>query len=92
MPILKNQLTYFREKALDELFVKFVGRTEFNGHEISGRRRERQLCAARYYVAKNLHDSGFSYPKIGKVINRDHSSVMYLINNFKYKNLAEKYS
>jgi chromosomal replication initiation ATPase DnaA len=51
--------------------------------EILSRRRQRNIVDDRQRVAKFLYERGFSYPEIGKMMNRDHTSIMHLVKNRK---------
>ena len=44
----------------------------------SGKRSE-NLVRARKWIAKRLRRNGMSYPKIGKILNRSHTSIMSLL-------------
>lgn len=52
----------------------------FDAERLKTRWRIRELTIQRRIVAKALHDLGHSYTSIGAVMNRDHSSVMYMCN------------
>jgi chromosomal replication initiation ATPase DnaA len=41
--------------------------------------RDRRSTMARAEVARRLRDLGWSYPRIGAVLGRHHTSVMYLV-------------
>ncbi len=45
--------------------------------DVIGPVRSKKLVEARKKIASVLRGKGFSYPEIGAVINRDHSSVMF---------------
>lgn len=40
--------------------------------------RERQNTLIRQFVAFRLHNEGYSYSEIGKVMHRDHSTITHL--------------
>ena len=44
--------------------------------EITGRGVDPRLVAARAQVAEQLRARGWSYPRIGRLLGRDHSTVM----------------
>lgn len=50
-------------------------------NEILSRRMERYVVDQRRVVAKKLRDKGYSYPQIGKVMNKDHTSIMYMVDD-----------
>lgn len=50
--------------------------------ELQSNSRKRELVCARRVVAKILRDNSESLHSIGRVINRDHSTVAYLLKDF----------
>jgi len=50
-----------------------------------GRRREAPLVDERQRLAKLMRGLGYSYPAIGKAMNRDHTSIIHLVKNRKQK-------
>jgi chromosomal replication initiation ATPase DnaA len=47
--------------------------------EILGPRIRPDLIAARQAIVVALRNQGLSYPAIGRIMNRDHSSIMNLV-------------
>lgn len=45
--------------------------------ELMGSDRSRRLVRPRWHAYSALREAGFSYPVIGKIMNRDHSTVMH---------------
>lgn len=45
--------------------------------------REKYLVDKRKKIAKLLREIGYSYPQIGKMMNRDHSSIIHLVKERK---------
>lgn len=50
---------------------------------IRGKSRLREHVIVRWRIAKELREFGHSYPGIGRALNRDHSSVMQMLNGRK---------
>jgi predicted transcriptional regulator len=50
--------------------------------EFESRMRERRVVRARAMVARYLRARGWSYPRIGKFMGRDHSTVMSVIGKY----------
>lgn len=44
---------------------------------IKGHSREPRFVKARHEVMVALRDEGFSLPRIGRILNRDHTTVMH---------------
>lgn len=64
-------------KTLEELCEQ-VG---FTPSEITGSSRVRELVDARQFIAGYYRDCGFSFPQIGEMLNRNHTSICHLINH-----------
>lgn len=45
--------------------------------EITGRSRTRCIARARQEVCRRLRDHGWSYPRIGRFLGLDHTTVMH---------------
>lgn len=45
--------------------------------------RERENSLIRCFVAYKLHNSGYSYSEIGKMMKRDHSTITHLANRMR---------
>lgn len=61
--------------------------------------RERENILIRSFVAYKLHDEGYSYSEIGKMMKRDHSTITNLVHRvrdmlsipYAYKTEVSKY-
>jgi chromosomal replication initiation ATPase DnaA len=47
--------------------------------DIIGPKRSKSATYARLWVARKLRRSGMSYPQIGKILNRNHTTIMTLL-------------
>ncbi len=45
--------------------------------------RDKENTLIRCFVAYKLHNSGYSYSEIGKVMHRDHSTITHLANRMR---------
>lgn len=52
---------------------------------IVGRCRKVKVFRARVEVAKRLRARGYSSPRIGEMLNKDHSTVLYYLGHGDYK-------
>jgi len=60
--------------------------------EILGRRRFLHLCAIRHPIYVTAREWGYSYPMIGQVLDRDHSTVIHSINTpERYRHYMEDF-
>lgn len=48
----------------------------FTAEEICGKRRDRKLATVRSRIMAELRKQGFSYPHIGRLLNRHHTTIM----------------
>ena len=49
--------------------------------DIKGPRRHKPLVAFRRDIARRAHQAGFYLAEIGRVLNRDHTTIRHLIMN-----------
>lgn len=45
--------------------------------DVLGRSRTKSVAAARQAVYRGLRERGLSYPEIGRLLDRDHTTVMH---------------
>lgn len=50
---------------------------------INSNSRTQDVCAERMVIAYYMRNQGFTFKKIGEEINRDHSTVIHIINRCK---------
>jgi chromosomal replication initiation ATPase DnaA len=65
-------------KSAEALLEQFCAETGYTVEAIRAPRRTAHVLRARRFVAMSLRREGLSYPEIGKLIGRDHTSVMNL--------------
>ncbi len=65
-----------RKRILYEVACHFDIKVE----DISSRRRYQTLIAPRYIAAYLLREMGYSYPRIGHYLDRDHSTIVYAVS------------
>lgn len=53
-----------------------VRETRVNGADILGRSRDKLAMRARRTLYRRLREEGYSYPTIGRMVGRDHTTVM----------------
>ncbi len=70
---------------IQEEFKKLCSEFCFSETQILSHRRDSKSVDARQKIAKALRLLGFSYPSIGAVMNRDHTSIMHLCKERKEK-------
>lgn len=79
-------------EALVDIEVYIEGFAESANISISllkGKNRARRLVNHRAQLCKALRVKGFSYPEIGKALNRHHTSIMHLVkDDMRNKNKA----
>lgn len=50
---------------------------EVTPEQVMGRSVHRHVVRARWAAMARLREAGLSYPRIGRILGRDHSTVMY---------------
>lgn len=63
---------------LEKDFIHLAERSGVSIIDILSERRSRPIVNARCFVAQQLRKRGYSYPRIGAVMKRDHSSIINL--------------
>lgn len=80
--------------AVDEFIDAVCIRYDITRQELTGDGRQQRLIIARREVAEELSRRGWSTPQIGRCLNRDHSSIVYLLgrraNNEKRRKARER--
>ena len=61
------------KELLNEVIAKY---------EVNTKSRKREKVYARFVISKYLRNKGWSLQKIGEVLNRDHSNVVYALKQF----------
>jgi hypothetical protein len=59
-------------------------------YDLTTNSRKRDLVYKRYYIYSELQKSKLNLCEIGKMVNRDHSSVIYGIKQHKYYHKCDK--
>lgn len=69
---------FFKSEVIAEVAQAF----KVPVYDMTGPARNRSVVNARAVVAKALRVRGMSTPQIGKTLNRDHSTIVYLLQTF----------
>lgn len=67
-------------RGLAEIVVIQANKYGFTLSQLRGPSRERGRLSARRSIARLARGEGFSFPQIGRALNRDHSTVMSMLN------------
>lgn len=68
---------------IDKIIQTTCRRWSVTYEEILSRCRKRELCFARMTIGRFLRKyTALSLAEIGKLINRDHSTIIYYLNSF----------
>ena len=73
-------MTILKMKKMEnkELLNKVIAK-----YEVNTKSRKREKVYARFVISKYLRNKGWSLQKIGGVLNRDHSNVVYALKQFE---------
>ena len=66
-------------RGLAELVTIEAERAGFTIKQLRSNNTERQRVETRRRVAAMARLKGFSFPQIGRALNRDHSTIIYLL-------------
>lgn len=66
-----------RQSRADEAISVVSGQTGVSREKILGRRRTEDVAKARHQVWKMLHEDGWSFSRIARRFNRDHTTIMH---------------
>lgn len=77
------------KELADSVVATVLDYTKLSYEDFTERRSMRIAVSARRVVALILRDYGWSYPKIGEAIHRDHASVYNLVNRASDNVVAE---
>lgn len=65
--------------SAEELLAARANESGVRVSDVRGRCRIRRLATLRAWIAAELRGWGLSYPEIGRVLHRHHTSVMYYL-------------
>lgn len=77
--IVSGKGTAHSRTALRGIFAQVCAETNTDPNDVLYGGNHRSLVEVRAKVARQAHAAGFSYPEIGAVLNRHHTSVMNLV-------------
>lgn len=79
------------EHSAYKIMMSIIDRYEIEvGDVISKRRNSPHTLMCRFEVYHTLHERGYSYPQIGKWLNRDHSTILYGKRKHQWRLDAER--
>lgn len=73
------------QQQIDEVIRTACFANGVRQYDVLGPRRWRKLVAARIQIARDLRAAKLSYPEIGRILHRDHSTVISLVRGGKSK-------
>lgn len=68
-----------------DLIAQVLKKHDTTWELITSQRRDRFLVNARREIVIWLRSQGWSYPQIGRLMNRDHASIMHLASDKRRK-------
>lgn len=72
-------IDYLNELKAKAEIISVCAQSNITPEELLGHKRHKEIVNARKKCAKLLRGLNFSYPKIAKIMNRDHSSIIHYI-------------
>lgn len=76
-------ITSTKDKKRHEIILDVIHRRGVTRDELMSRSRRAAFVDARVEIAQRLAEIGFSYSRIGKILDRDHSTVCFWLNRRK---------
>lgn len=81
------------EKLSDRILREVCERHKIDLHDVLSNRRTKNLVTARFEIAFRLKsETLFSLPQIGKIMNRDHTSILHAIRRYEAHRDGVKYT
>ncbi len=77
--IAKSSLAAFCGKGVSDVLKDVVHRSGLSPEAILSRARTGEIVEVRRELARRLRERGLSYPQIGALLGRDHSTVLALL-------------
>ena len=75
---------------LNEMYLKIQHNYKVSIHELASRTRKAEYIELRQFLCSYLRDyNNMSLKKIGKILNRDHATVINALNVYKDRMLLE---
>jgi predicted transcriptional regulator len=85
-------ITSAKEKKRHEIILDVLHRHGVTIDELMSRSRREKFVDARVEIASRLVDLGLSYNRIGKILERDHSTVAFWLNHRRGGRLPQNLS
>lgn len=60
-----------------QIIARIAKLHDVDPEDIVGPSRTPELCEARFCIMRELRTKGWSTPRIGRLLNRDHSTVLH---------------
>lgn len=76
---MKSDLNEPEKAHAEQVVTMLASLNQVTEAELRGPSQLPHLVAVRREVAETLRKAGYSTPKIGSVLNRDHTTVLYLL-------------
>lgn len=64
---------------LREFIASQAAKEGYTLEQILSHDRDKELVVVRHGIARALRDRGLSFAQIGRIMNRDHSSIIYAV-------------
>lgn len=78
-----SNFKFVKQHHIDQVFADAGQIYKVQKERILGKRRLPGIVHARFYVYRRLRKLGLSYPMIGMVCNRDHTTVIYALKRLE---------
>lgn len=72
-----------RDQAVDHLVRDVLDQHQVDLDQLRAKSRQVRIVRARRHLAWVLREAGWSFPRIGKFLDRDHSTVMHAVRQYE---------
>lgn len=88
--ITENKKILYIKELLDMVPVFHLYGLGLDVEKLRGKSRKQEIVLLRAIVCRVLRNKDKSTPEIGSYINRDHATVVHLLNTYEFKNKFDR--
>ncbi len=86
---LHQQIDHLRRTCASNIYTAVVHSAKMHPDNITGRSRRMKVVYCRIIIAHHFRQVGLSLNDTGRILQRDHATVLYLANRYKHEKAPE---